>query len=202
MSGGMIGPGVVAAAGWWRWLALAMLTCAHLLMAGSRAAERIETRDVRIELVDEYWLLSTDFRIDLPVRLEEAINRGVALYFTVDFEMTRPRWYWFDEKAAAATLTWRVSYNALTRQYRLTTGTLQLGFPSLAEALGVMTRVRNWRVAERSAVRPGETYQAAVRMRLDTSQLPKPFQINAITDRDWNLESDWRRFSIAGEAPR
>jgi hypothetical protein len=39
-------------------------------------------------------------------------------------------------------------------------------------------------------------YQAAVRMRLDVSQLPKPFQITAFGSREWNLSSDWHRFAV------
>ena len=40
------------------------------------------------------------------------------------------------------------------------------------------------------------TYQAGIRMRLDTAQLPKPFQLNAIASRDWTLASDWHRWSL------
>src|SRR2546430_10077923 len=43
---------------------------------------------------------------------------GVPLYFRVDFELKRPRWYWVDEKAASKRLQLRLSYHALSRQYR------------------------------------------------------------------------------------
>ena len=39
-----------------------------------------------------------EFDITFSPRLEEAVNRGVPLYFVVEFELARPRWYWFDEK--------------------------------------------------------------------------------------------------------
>lgn len=186
-----------------RALAVALCCCGGLLLApAGEAAERIEVRDTRLELQDDYWQLNAEFRLELTPRLQEAVNRGLPLYFTVEFEMTRPRWYWLDEKAVSASINYRLSFNALTRQYRLSTGSLQLGFATLAEAIGVMTRVRNWRVAERGALKPGDTYLAEVRMRLDVSQLPKPFQINAITDREWTMESDWRRFNFTVEGAR
>ena len=186
-----------------RALAVALCCCGGLLLApAGEAAERIEVRDTRLELQDDYWQLNAEFRLELTPRLQEAVNRGLPLYFTVEFEMTRPRWSWLDEKAVSASLNYRLSFNALTRQYRLSTGSLQLGFATLAEAIGVMTRVRNWRVAERGALKPGDTYLAEVRMRLDVSQLPKPFQINAITDREWTMESDWRRFNFTVEGAR
>jgi hypothetical protein len=70
----------------------------------------------------------------------------------------------------------------------------------LEEALGVMMRVHHWHIADRTVINPGQSYVAQVRMRLDTSQLPKPFQINALTSREWNLESEWKRFTF--EAPK
>ena len=39
-------------------------------------------------------------------------------------------------------------------------------------------------------------YEAAVRMRLDTMLLPKPFQLSALTSRELQLESPWRRFTV------
>ena len=121
-------------------------------------------------------------------------QNGVALYFVVEFELVRPRWYWFDERAVASRLQYRLTYHPLSRQYRLWTGNLHQPFISLAEALRVLGRVRSWVVLDRDQVSPDKTYEAAVRMRLDTTQLPKPFQVSAITNREWTLTSDWKRF--------
>lgn len=160
------------------------------------ANDRIEVQQAVVEARDDGFYFNGDFDFELKPRIAEALDRGLSLFFVVELELTRARWYWFDERAVAALLNFRLSYHALTRQYRISTGTLQLGFPTLAEALGVMTHVRDWRIADRNALKPGETYAASVRMRLDTTQLPKPFQINALTNRDWTLESDWKRFAF------
>ena len=185
-------------------LRLILALVAGLLFSAitAHAADRIELSQARVEAQEDFWVLSADFGLELTPRLEEALNRGLPLYFAIELEMNRPRWYWFDEKAVSASLHYRLSYNTLTRQYRLSTGSLQQSFATLSEAIGVMTRVRNWRIAERSVLKMSETYQAAIRMRLDVSQLPKPFQINAITDRDWTLDSDWKRFTVSGEGAR
>ncbi|MGB7536699.1 MAG: DUF4390 domain-containing protein, partial [Azonexus sp.] len=124
------------------------------------------------------------------------VTKGVVMYFVVDFEMTRPRWYWLDEKLISRSQTYRLSYHALTRQYRLSTGGLHQSFDSLSDALRMLSRLRNWLVidkgAEKTGVRAGETYTAALRMRLDINQLPRPFQIAALGNKDWNLASDWK----------
>ena len=176
-----------------RWL-LVMLLC----LPGPLLAAEIEIANPQISAGEDGYVLSADFSFDFNQRLEEAVSKGVVLYFQAEFDLTRPRWYWLDDKLVSRSQTFRLSYHALTRQYRLSTGSgLHQSFEFLSDALRVLSRLRNWVVIERSAdgssiVRPGETYSAALRMRLDTSQLPRPFQISALGNRDWNLSSDWK----------
>ncbi len=124
----------------------------------------------------------------------------MPLYFEVEFELTRKRWYWFDDSVARQ-LMLRLSYHALTRQYRISSGALYQSFSTLPDALRVLSRVRSWQVLERAEVSAGADYQAGLRMRLDVTQLPKPFQVNALTSREWNLASEWRRWPFRVKAP-
>jgi hypothetical protein len=147
--------------------------------------------------VDEGLALDVDFAFELTPRLVEVVANGVPLYFRVDFELTRSRWYWFDETAVSRRLQLRLSYHALSRQYRLSAGgALQQSFPTLEEALDVLKRVRNWLVVQRSVRLADADYEAGVRMRLDTAMLPKPFQLSALTGRDLQLESAWKKFIV------
>jgi hypothetical protein len=170
---------------------LAVLACMLALAAG---ADEIEVRDARLTATDEGLTLEADFAFELNPRLGEVVANGVPLYFVVEFELTRLRWWWFDERTAAKRMQLRLSYHPLSRQYRLSTGMLQQQFHSLDEALHVLKRVRNWLVVERGAVPAEANHEAAVRMRLDVGLLPKPFQVSAITSRELHLESAWRRF--------
>ncbi|MBC7803360.1 MAG: DUF4390 domain-containing protein [Candidatus Parcubacteria bacterium] len=163
-------------------------------------ADDIEVADARLTATEEGIALSADFAFELNPRLAEVVTNGVPLYFAVEFELTRPRWYWFDEKAAVKRLQLRLSYHALSRHYRLSTGVLQRNYTTLEEALNVLRRVRNWQVLDRSVTLANASYDAAVRMRLDQTLLPKPFQLSAITNRELNLESPWRRFSFRPSA--
>ncbi|MCO4890980.1 DUF4390 domain-containing protein [Cupriavidus sp. WGtm5] len=179
-----------------RWaLALVLALAAALWLPRAAQAQVIEATEARVEYQDGGFELAASFDFDLPPALEDALHKGISLYFAVDFQLSRSRWYWFDDKPVNTTRSVRLSYQPLTRQYRISTGGLQLPFTRLKSALQFIQRVRGWRVFERNAVKPGETYNAEVRMRLDLSQLPKPFQINAVNTRDWNLASDWRRFT-------
>ncbi len=153
-------------------------------------------RQASIDVAEDGWQLQGDFDIQFSPRLEEAVNRGVPLYFVVEFEISRPRWYWLDEKPVQLSQTYKVSYTPLLRQYRLSVGNLYQNFTRLDEVTRVLSRVRGWHVADRDVFKKDVTYQAALRMRLDTAQLPKPFQVNAIASRDWTLTSDWHRWTI------
>jgi hypothetical protein len=180
-----------------RSLALLVLLAAISL---SSLAETMELREARLEAQDDGFAVVVEYNIELSPRLEEAINKGVALFFNFELELARPRWYWFDEKPVEISQTYRLSYHALTRQYRLSAGTLYQSFNSLGEALRLLARPRALPI-DRSRIKNGETYIASVRMRLDVNQLPKPFQLSALTNREWTLDSDWKRFPFRPEAP-
>lgn len=180
------------------WLAATSVVLA--LFAGNCVAG-IEVRYAGLDSSDDGYAVNAQFDVELTPRLQEALNNGVALYFVVEFELVRPRWYWLDERSVASRLQYRLTYHALSRQYRLWTGTLHQPFGTLSEALRVLGRVRSWQVLERDRISNGSTYQAAVRMQLDTAQLPKPFQLTALTSRDWTLSSDWLRFAFTPVAP-
>jgi hypothetical protein len=174
----------------------ALLAALLLAVAAPVLAEGIEVKSAALVPDDDGWSLEADFDIQFSPRLEEAINRGVPLYFVVEFELARPRWYWLDEKPVQVSQTYKISYTPLLRQYRVSVGNLYQNFTRLDEVTRVLSRLRGWHVADKGALKKDTTYQAGLRMRLDTAQLPKPFQVNAIASRDWTLASDWQRWTI------
>ena len=191
---------------WPLWLAIGALIAAP---PSAFADERIGVMAAALEpardsqnMSGDALLLNATFEFELPQALEEAVQKGIALYFNIEFELFRKRWYWFDRRVASSTLTYRLSYSPLTRQYRLARGGLSQSFESLDEALALLKSVRNWKVADKSVLSPREEYDAQVRMRLDFPQRPKPFQVNAITSREWTLASDWREVPITAELIR
>ncbi len=186
-----------------RLLRASVATLLTALLAGQsgqvQADERIGIISVALEPASSDVggaVLNATFEFEMPQALEEAVQKGIAIYFNIEFELFRKRWYWLDRKVGSSTLTYRLSYSPLTRQYRLARGGLSQPFDSLEEALNLLKSVRNWKVIEKGALSPRDDYDAQVRMRLDVAQLPKPFQVNAITSREWNLSSDWREVAV------
>ena len=179
------------------WLTLLAVVWLALALAPARAAEGIEVRSAALVAADDSYYLEATFEIGLTFALEDALHKGIPLHFLVEFELIRPRWYWLNEKLVNHQQRYRLSYNALTRQYRVGVGTLYQNFPSLSEALEFLSRVRLREIAEPGTLRKDSVYTAALRMRLDTSQLPRPFQITAVGSRDWNISSEWYRWTVA-----
>jgi hypothetical protein len=167
-----------------------------LLLSFAAIASEVEIRNPQLTLGEDGYQLAADFAIDFNPRLEEAVTKGVVLYFVSDFELTRARWYWLDEKISSRMQTFRLSYHALTRQYRLSTGALHQSFETLDDALRMLGRLRNWNVLDRSAVKFDDTYLASLRFRLDLTQMPKTFQVSALANKDWYLASEWTRWSF------
>jgi hypothetical protein len=177
---------------------LSALAALVLLLSAAPAvqAEGIEVGRAALVAGDEGYFLEADFEVALNPTLADALNKGVPLYFLLEFEVIRPRWYWFNEKILKTQQQYRLSFNALTRQYRLGVGSLFHNFSALPEAIDFLSRVRRRQVLEPGMLDKGDTYIAGVRMRLDVSQLPKPFQLNALASRDWNFGSEWYRWSV------
>jgi len=169
---------------------------AGLLIAGVAAAEGINVKSATLEPTEETYQLSATFDVALTQTIEDAINRGLTLPFIIEFEVTRPRWYWWNEPIASGSRSRQLSYNVLTRQYRLTVGSLYQNFDRLEDAKQVLSSMRGIDAVERPLLHKGVTYEVALRMRLDVSRLPKPFQVNALASKEWSLPSDWYRFSF------
>ena len=176
-------------------------TALALCCAAQAPAQPVQVNNAGMEISETRYVLNADFHLDLSGPLLEALTNGVSLGFLVEFELTRPRWYWLDEKAASEKLELRLSYLPLAQQYRLSSGSLYQNFPTLAEALQTLGRVHGWPVLSQDQVENGRSYVASVRLRLDPAQLPAPFRVSSVTNREWTLASEWKRFPFTPLAP-
>lgn len=178
------------------WTCIVSVLMVLALPQGQVFATDVEVTAARIESTEEGYRLTTSFAFELSHGLEEAIQKGIPMVFTTEVEMTRPRWYWLDEKTVRTVQTVRIAYNLWTRQYTgAINGSLQQSFPTLEEAMALVLRPRRWVVAEKGSLSAGATYNVAVRLKLDINQLPKSFVITSLNNSDWRLSSDWKRFT-------
>jgi hypothetical protein len=172
---------------------IALLLCVGALVA---RADTIAVRSAELHAEEDSYVLNAEFEFSFNPTLEEALQRGVPLYFMLDFEVSRPRWYWLDERVVSLQTNYRVHYNPLTRQYRISSGLYKEDVGSLDDVVRLLSRVRGRPVLDKNALHKGDRYEAAVRLRLDIGQLPKHFQVSALASRDWTLQSDWQRWTV------
>ena len=175
------------------WIAKVFLLTAMVSFAH---ANEINFSNVSLTPLEKSWALNADVQLELSPALEQLVNKGVTLHFVTEFQLTKKRWYWLDNKIVDVQRVSKISYQALTNQYRVTLGTFSLTAATLKQALAAVRTIEDWMVIDATAVELKQSYQAAVRLRLDTNQLAKPFQVNAINSKSWNLQSDWYRFDF------
>lgn len=165
---------------------LALLPLA-LAAAVAVRAQGVDLAALTAYRLDGELLLDFDARLTLPGPVEDALQRGVPVYFVAQATLYRHRWYWRDERVARVQRSWRVAYQPLTASWRVGFGGLNQTFPTLAEALAVVTRVSNWRLVELAQIDPDSRYYVDFSWRLDNSQLPSPMQIGLAAQGDWAL---------------
>jgi hypothetical protein len=162
-----------------------------VLVSGMVAAEGIQVKSAELKLNNEAYELNADTAVSLNKNLEDALKKGLILHFQTEFELNRPRSWWFDESVAEATRTSILSYHLLLRRYYLETNYQLKTYDTLSEALTALGHIDGWPVAEKKLLRPRQTYKGRLRLRLDLGQLPKPLQINALTGARWEAEGEW-----------
>lgn len=140
------------------------------------------------------YLLNADFEINFSEEVQAALSKGVPLHFLIEFQLSSPVRYWFDDEIVSASTEVTLSYHALSRQYLINRGRHQLSFLTLQEAKDELSRLRDWTVFDKSLLSKGEEYNAALRIRLDQSKLPKPMQVEALSSEDWSMVSERYRW--------
>ena len=173
------------------WFALCLVATA--VWAGGIEANRAEMR-----VSEDGYQLTADFSVNPSYEVQHALSLGVPLYFVSEFSLTRSRWYWLDEQIFQSEQTFKLSYNVLTRQYRISRGSLFQNFASLDEMLRMLAHQSSVYIP-RQVMKKDGSYIAAAKLRLDTGQLPNLMQVNVLTSKDWDLDSGWYRWVIRPE---
>ena len=178
------------------WSCLLMFVLACVAPAAWPQAPHTEVTQMQVERTDEGVMLSATVRFELPHAVDDALDKGIPMFFVAEASIYRDRWYWYDKRVASATRHMRLAYQPLTRRWRLQVSSTPIGqsglvlgqaFETREEALAAIQRVSRWRIADPAEIDPEATHYVDFRFRLDVSQLPRPFQIGAVGQSDWNI---------------
>jgi hypothetical protein len=158
----------------------------------------VEVTELRLEKSEGALLLQSSLRLDLSAVVEDALQKGMPLYFVTEAEITRDRWYWYDKKISTVARHYRLAYQPLTRMWRLNVSREPIGsvglasslsqsFQTLPEALSAIRRTVNWKLADLTELDGDNKFTLIFKFRLDVSQLARPFQMTAGSNAEWNL---------------
>lgn len=181
-------------------LGLLVSALLSLCLVGPAAAQNpeVEVTQLAVEQTGDAVLLTSAVRFELSDALEDALLKGVPLIFVAEADIIRERWYWTNKKVSSANRHLRLSYQPLTRRWRLTIGSGQGGaaelgmalnqnFETLTAALAAVQRPSRWKIAEAAVVEPAQKYRLDFSFRLDTTQLPRPLQIGTLGQSEWSI---------------
>jgi hypothetical protein len=161
-------------------------------------AANTEITQLKLERGDDGVYLSAAVQFNLPTLVEETLDKGIAVYFVAEAEIYRERWYWWDSRVAQVARHMRLAYQPLTRRWRLNVSPVAItnagfgasvvqNFDSLEDALDAVKRIGRLRLGDASEIGDDPVQSVMFRFRLDTSQLPRPFQIGVVGQSDWNI---------------
>lgn len=184
---------VGALAGWLFWWALSGLAL---------AADKAPVTQAALRASANGYVLDATLDISLNRTLEDALAKGITLPFLLDVEISRPRSWWLDDDIGEASRKLRIYYHLLLRRYVVENGYTTRTVDTLAAALTQLGRVEDWQILERGALKPGQRYDARLRLRLDTAQLAKPLSISAVTGDKWEFSTAWHQWSFDAPPPK
>ncbi len=176
------------------------------------AAEAAEVTQMKLERSGDAVYLTAAVQFELPTLVEEVLDKGIAVYFVAEAELYRERWYWTDARIAQVARYMRLAYQPLTRRWRLNVSpvpitnagfgaTLNQNFDTLSDALDAVKRVGRMRMGDSSDISDDAVHPVQFRFRLDTSQLPRPFQIGLAGQTDWNIAAERAAKLTVGKPP-
>lgn len=151
---------------------------------------------LKFEKLDDALWLSTQLKFELPPAIEDALQKGIAIFFVAEAELMRERWYWRDKKIATMQRHTRLAYQPLTRRWRVNMASgeitdpvlsLNQNYESLPDALAAVQRIYRWRIADAQDIDPGVPHFVTFRFQLDLMQLPRPLQIGTLWQSDWSI---------------
>jgi len=181
-----------------------LFACLLVLFANSALADgsSLNIKSAELVALDDTYVLNADVDMKFSAKVEEAINKGFVLNFLLEFQLAKPRKYWFDDEVVTVAHAVSLSYHALSRQYLVMRGDQQKSFVRLDEALDDLSDISGLKVFKKSEIEKGEPYKAALLMRLDTKKLPQALQGDAIGSDEWKMSSqrfEWMPSLVDGQ---
>ena len=171
------------------------------LLLFSQSTRAAELTQLSVERAEDGVYASAVVQFDLPAPVEDALMKGIPMFFVAEVDIYQSRWYWADRRVASATRTVRLAFQPLTRRWRVNIvsglinnsaglrATLNQNYDTLPEAMSAVQRLTRWRIADNAEIESDTPHRMELSFNLDLSQLPRPFQIGVVGQKDWVISA-------------
>jgi hypothetical protein len=164
-------------------------------------AQPPELRQFMLQRTPEALYLNARLSLAPHGAVQDALVKGVPLYFVWEASVYRERWYWTDKRVSTQRRVLRLAYQPLTRMWRVSVSTdmtgasggaglqyaLHQNHDTLEEALAAVGQVARWRLADARQLEAGVEHYLLFDFRLDLTLLPRPFQIGLGSQAEWSM---------------
>jgi hypothetical protein len=169
-----------------------------MLVGVAQANTPVELQAYKVERQDSALYLSGTWQFELPTALEDALLKGITLYFVTQVDISQERWYVYSQRVAYAERHVRLFYQPLTRRWRVNISpqpfnvsglgmSLGQSYDTAEEAMVAVRRIVQWRIANATDYNPDAKQTISINFKLDLKQLPRPLQIGATGQSDWSI---------------
>lgn len=159
----------------------------------------VQWTEFQIERGEDGLYLNAALAFELPSSLEDALTRGMPVNFVLQATLMRERWYWYDKRISQTERHIRLSYQPLSRRWRVMQSaqpiqssglgvSLGSSYDSLKDALQAIQKINRWKMAELSVLNTDAKQKLDIQFNLDLSQLPQALQFGNLVTNDWALE--------------
>lgn len=146
---------------------------------------------------DGWYVLTADIEHILSPLAKEAIESSIPLVWCLKIKLKQDG-YFYNKTLIKINYRYTIRYHALLNTYSVTNTTTQVQkkYASLAEALDALSRIRDLKIVQVSALQKNQLYEAEIKLKFDKEQLPAPLRPIAYFNSQWNLSSDWYLWSL------
>ena len=178
-----------------RWLCLVL----SLMLTGvAQADTAVELQELKLDRQEAALYMSGAWQFELPSALEEALFKGITLYFVTEVVIRQERWYFYNQRVSYAERHVRLFYQPLTRRWRVNISpqafnvsglgvSLGQSYDTAEDAINAVRRIAQWRIANATDYNPDAKQTISINFKLDLKQLPRPMQIGLAGQSDWNI---------------
>ncbi|MGH6781980.1 MAG: DUF4390 domain-containing protein [Sphingomonadaceae bacterium] len=165
--------------------------------AAAQDEGRFEIRNAFVELQDGAWRLNVRLDLALSAAAQQAFDEGVPLVLELEAEASIARRFLPDQTVVSQTREWQLVHDAIADRHVVTDAASgeHTSYATQAEALAVLARIADIRIADTSEIAADVRFDMRVRASVEIGELPAAIKL-LLFWKTWSRSTDWYAWSV------